>query len=298
MHCLGTAFISLQNGHSNEIYLVFVFNRMNLGIIFLGLSIFMIIFHYTLFPGKITIFWQDFVVVLLNYFCMSSWQYKFCQSKPMALPFAPIDTDAPGYQEIDHFMTEDTASEEREHVPSYLGSGGWGVAVEFPNGHVGKYTSDRNEAQFAQSLIETPLPCFVQIFTVRQVQRSSKSIRDLWIIEMEKVKELSKRSKRIYSASQMRWSIYPQRSGIIDRDTFVQSCIDDSDNPEKDGYISGALWDLFTCLLEYNVIVRDPHSDNVGWNSDNRLVVFDLGLASYASSHSCVNKVSFQVYFG
>jgi len=207
------------------------------------------------------------------------------QSKPMALPFD--DAEIPGgaekgYWDIDGVMNQETADQEKvTRSPEYLGSGAYGLAVEFSNGHIGKYTDDEGEVCFARSLIKKPLLCFVKVFAVKRIQRKTP----LWVIEMEKLQTLDTNERDIFQASRIDFK-YNYRGPKPSREKFVEGCINNLKNPEEDGHLSGAFWDLIDCLSRENIKASDAHARNVGWNYEGKLVILDLGDCSHTASSS------------
>ncbi len=209
----------------------------------------------------------------------------------MALPFRHIrDEHKPGYIDIDQYMMPDTADKEHdERSPEYLGAGSYGIAVEYPSGHVGKYTVEQREITFARYLAQNPIPCFVRVFAVRRVQSKPEL---LWIIEMEKVQVLSKEDKLVYQVATITFNNLLKKDTLTTKENFIQECIRYGEHPEagdiyrgaveqikKDPRIVLSFWDLSVCVRNNDIIMKDMHCNNIGWNSDGRLVAFDFAPA-------------------
>ena len=193
-----------------------------------------------------------------------SWLTRISQSKPMALPFGLPEEYNRGLEVVDRKMTDETANVERETMqPSYLGSGSYGLAANLPSGMVDKYTDDEKEAEIAQQVKNNPLPCLVNVHEVRQIQ----SAPDIWAITVEKVKTLSYFEQEIIEGVYDDWrfpksvqkmkSIYRHQAQLMDDYVALRICLGDN-------RLSG----------------HDAHPENIGYDKEGNLVLFDLGGAT------------------
>lgn len=199
-----------------------------------------------------------------------NWLQKISQSKPMALPFARPEWSEPGLDDIDQIMQEETAAEERKNMqPSYLGSGMFGIAVDLPNGLVGKYTDDIDEATMATYIQDNPMSCVVNIHDIKLIQEEP----ELFMIIMDKIKTLNDTEQAIvynlrsfvpYAKNHLReWQVPEKVQKIRDR-TSNHRVIDDFIDMEK-------------CLKSNNISTQDTHGENIGYDKQWNLVLFDLG---------------------
>lgn len=183
---------------------------------------------------------------------------KFNNSKPMALPARAIGNQptSSGYEKIDEDMDKDTANIEQQIYPDikYLNSGGYGAAYDCKPGVVCKYTNDYHEYVAVLEAMKNPIPCIAKIFNIRKAQ----IFPPIWVIETEKVTILSKDEKYNWDA----W-------------------LREGSEPEsiKYSYLSDAYFKMLYCLQQHDYNTNDMHGDNVGWNDEGELVLFDLGLS-------------------
>jgi hypothetical protein len=191
---------------------------------------------------------------------MKNWMTKLFQSSPRkSKPMPYPDKGRVNLRQIDDYgriiidrtMSEDTARQEENKGVEWQGHGNRGMAYLLPNGNILKYTTDPNEVLSAQSLIQNPIPCVVDIYSVTKIQEgpvilqtfddmfNASNIKGaIWGIEMEKV-------------IPMTWD---ETSEYEDEITAVQECL------VNNGYSTG-----------------DASYRNLGWTKDGNLVLFDLG---------------------
>lgn len=213
-----------------------------------------------------------------------NWLSKLCQSKPMPLPFRgdgirdklPI-RDQKGWDNIDHTMSQETANSEANYGPEFLGSGAHGIATTAPSNTVKKYTTRRSEAAAAKMIMQNPRDHLVKIITVDQIQTSP----NLWSIQMERCKTLNELEKRVINATENGEFNQPR-----DFRKFLNNAIfgkhltpQELDDPNILNHIEllylqfCAVWkDATTIGLGH----PDASANNVGWNSNGDLVLFDL----------------------
>ena len=190
-----------------------------------------------------------------------SWLIRICQSKPMALPFAlPEQRYEDGLNRIDRMMTDETAKSEAETMqPSYLGSGMYGTATNLPSGFAGKYTDDPSEVEIARRVKDNPISCIVNVHNIRQVQRDPI----IFMIIMEKVKVLDAIEKEAIRMLRHDWEKQEEVEGARQTYKNKMQLIDD--------YI-----DLRRCLIANKISGDDAHWENIGYNKQGNLVLFDL----------------------
>ncbi len=211
-----------------------------------------------------------------------SWLRKICQCKPMALPFDRTELperpnytnkDEVGVRVIDKKMRDDTAKKEQENWdPHYLGSGSFGVAVDLGNNIVGKYTEDPYEADMASHIMHKNLPCFPKIFSVDQIQN------DLWRINMERVTPLGNRFDPEL-VPMLRWALETSQNAQI-LENKIDKLLTRFDENEGTMKLVSDYCDMAKCFLANDIKSHDAHEHNVGYTSDGRLVLFDLGLSN------------------
>jgi len=221
---------------------------------------------------------------------MKNWMQKIAQAppKPMALPFRrslPYDPSELelGAHQVDQTMDESTALSEEETFPEmeYLDEGAVGVAYKYDHPTYGniviKYTPDYEEAAAAGLIYKNPLPCFVNIH--------------------EEPKELTAEDGRHV------WRIISEEVQVLDKveTTFVKK-IQRFYHEQKAYPIMNYLWPLaykklYTdykamaeCIEENGFSIDDAHGGNIGYNSEGRLVLFDLG-ESYSTPEKNASKI-------
>lgn len=148
-------------------------------------------------------------------------------------------------------LRKDTVEALKKIYPDlkYIGNGAFGVAYEIPNGNIIKMTDYEAEAKVATKVMKNPNDCCAKVFNVVK-------INNVWFIEIEKIKLLSISEKKI---------LYK----LINNDPI----------PNEDGYYDEFLKkynDMVECLKNITKY-PDIHSNNIGYNKNNKLVLFDLG---------------------
>ncbi len=198
---------------------------------------------------------------------MMNWLQKISQVKPMALPFTVPQSDifSGGVDAIDQEMLQETADQEVDRLnPEFLGSGSMGVAGITPEGLVVKYTAEHDEAHIAQHFMNNPIPCLPIIYEVKRLQQF------LWAITMEKVKLLTNSEEcQVITAlnNQLQYSSSNSLKMIQELTSkypYLEKLVDDYNT-------------MMACLKEHKITPGDLHDDNVGYNKDGNLVLFDLG---------------------
>lgn len=218
---------------------------------------------------------------------MFNWFQKICQTKPMALPAYPASDPKlkgvwKGTGRIDRSMTTETANYVKNRYPqiSWLNEGAYGVAFDCKPGTVCKITDQRTEAQNALKFKLNPNSSVVRIFKVSPIQRNNKS---LWIIEMEKVKTLNIQEQQVYR------EIFKcfERNNLLEWNMSFNACLKEKqlaaehivgENNPLILKITQGIDNLWKNLDEN--LLEDAHHNNVGWNEQGNLVIFDLGTVS------------------
>jgi len=213
--------------------------------------------------------------------------------KPMPMPFTTEDRSG-GTKRIDREMSQQTADQLKKQYPEieFLGAGGIGVAGQSGN-NVIKFTSDEDEAMMAKQLMKINIPCIVKIYSVKKVQEPRKfdsyyNATTIWVIECEKVNtNLTLDQKRL--AGDMNailqiggWSTMPSefiRQGWESKKQYVyEKTI--KEFPQEQQFINDYL-EMRMCLDKNNIIADDAHGDNIGYNKQGKLVLFDLGYSEF-----------------
>ncbi len=190
----------------------------------------------------------------------------------MAVPFMQPEEFGEGFTGIDSIMSTETADEERRTMePSYLGSGAFGIATNLPSGLVGKYTDETSEAELARQVKDNPIPCIVNVYSVRQAQ----VYPEIFMIIMDKVKVLYGIERTVIS--KLRTQIYKRGHGYSPRwkvPTKVKEMKNRYIDHIKliDDYIG-----LQQCLEANDILGDDAHGKNIGYDKQGNLVLFDLG---------------------
>jgi len=126
----------------------------------------------------------------------------------------------------------------------------------------------------AMSFIGQDVPCIVKIFSVKQVQvekEQQPSRSHIWAIEMEKVKtNLSNYQKLIANGlNSLSHSTFDEDRNYF-RNLYIKRY------PEETRFIDEYLRMRF-CLIQHNIFTYETHGNNIGYNSNGDLVLFDLG---------------------
>ena len=206
--------------------------------------------------------------------------FKTAQAKPLPLPF-PTDElvfDEPnsrgvgGLKYIDRIMSEETAKQQKEEFdPTYLGSGTAGLVVNLPGNKVGKYTRDRQEAEFAKKLIKNPLHCFVKVFEVREIQPK------LWMIISEKVRPLTDEFEQVIALRLRSVSKYKNMQDTYEKEKQFINDMFTQDQSEPYLLFLEKHFQMMSCLQKNNIYTQEAHEYNLGYTDDGRLVILDLG---------------------
>lgn len=149
----------------------------------------------------------------------------------------------------------------------YIGSGANGIAYETGNGTVLKMTKFWNEYYVAKNLIEKPVNCIVKIYKVH-------NIIGVYFIEMEKTKVLDQDLKNAVDDFYGKlWSRTKSLDEILneinDRYTIIGN--------KQQLKVINDYYNLIKCLRYYGYLTDDTHGENVGYNNEGKLVLFDLG---------------------
>lgn len=179
-----------------------------------------------------------------------NWYKLYKQAEPLPVDIPPEEGwQHIGAQEIYRDMNMDTVREEFKKRPgaTYLGSGSGGVALEIGNNRVIKYTQKEWEANAAEALIgNTRLPV-AKVYSVSRIQ----SDPNIWAIEMEKVKPYTQFVSQENDPMAMNDERFDYGKWRMDSKQLME--------------------DLFEAGLSWDVNQR-----NVGYNSEGKLVLFDL----------------------
>lgn len=192
-----------------------------------------------------------------------SWIHKINQFKPLPLPFKdPPTIDSRGLLRMDQLMTPETAYRKRKSNPQYLGSGGYGMAYtkEDEPGFVFKLTRDILEVMQARKRINHPIPCVVKIYSVEHYQKNPDP--DIWEIKAEHVTPLDNEQSNV-----------------------VKQCLQDDFKINMRSLSSKGLKTcldfakLFKCLNSHGFFIYDLAPRNIGYDDEEEMVLFDLGLS-------------------
>lgn len=195
----------------------------------------------------------------------------------MPLPFErPIDKyPGGGYYNIDRIMSEETAEKEKlhRHKPEYLGSGSFGVAAIDPKTNsVVKYSAERNEYEIAKFLFHNPCPCFVKILEEPTIIQSTG--KPVYSIVTEKVRELFESEEdKIYLMNLRELAERRPENYLREYENKLMKY------PENE-FIIKKHQELYECLQQNGYYCEDVHGGNIGFNSQGKLVILDLGLVS------------------
>lgn len=186
----------------------------------------------------------------------------------------PIDiTDDQGYggiRRIDNLMNQDIADQQRDQWnPSFEGYGMNGLAVRLNNGHIGKYTTDKNEVDIASYQISNNISCLVNIYEIHTIND------ELWMIEMELLKTLNETEMKIIDDVLMSLELLIDTSENIENlneDTY-QMLVDRAPSQP----VFGKYLQLYRCLMDNGFSQADIHPGNIGYDDTGKLKLFDLG---------------------
>ena len=201
-----------------------------------------------------------------------SW-FKLAQPKPLPLPVENANFNSGGTLSIDETMTEPTAKRERRKRPaSYLGAGSSGLAVDLGDDKAAKYTTQQREAEMAEHFKSSPCPCVANIHHVEQIQHDPR----LWVIVMDKLREANKEEQQIiyYMSCQ-------QDSSLESIHEYAKKM--KRSYPEHVSFIDKCE-EFLTCIKECNVGDYDYGGNNIAFDKNNNLRLFDLG-GSYLTPH-------------
>jgi hypothetical protein len=193
---------------------------------------------------------------------MSNWYIKLAMPLPPAKGYPkPLANGKHngGLGDLDHRMDEDEAESISKQYPSmkYLGHGVDGVAYthKVPNSVI-KITNSYEEADVAMQIMNDPVPCCVRVFNVQENQSTT------WTIEVEKVQPLAPAEKLLFGRLFLKYKGKPVEINLKD--------------PETQKF--AIHWKrLVSCLKQNNLSAEDAHANNIGWNKEGVLVLFDLG---------------------
>ncbi|KKN50718.1 hypothetical protein LCGC14_0629790 [marine sediment metagenome] len=140
--------------------------------------------------------------------------FYFCEDKTKAMPI-PFEGTIPNIHEEDRTgawslgrdMPEELAETEEKRSPqmTWLGHGNRGVAYDLGNDTVLKYTSEISEIYAAKRLMENPIPCTVDVYSVEQLPTS-----DIYALVLEKVQPMKEETASTY------FEDIPEVSELID----------------------------------------------------------------------------------
>ena len=169
----------------------------------------------------------------------------------------------------------------------YLGHGENGVAFENSNGTVVKVTSDPGEVENAKRLIDAPQKGFVKVYSVNVLQ----SDPPLWVLETEKVDDLTPEEKQIMTL------LFPDTPTLVDNPESEFAEVESNrtrgvknyryyqmklitfykDAGPKEFALLKKLYKSYVNLARGLEMVSDVHIENLGWNNRGEMVILDLG---------------------
>lgn len=213
-----------------------------------------------------------------------NWLNKITQSKPMAMPIPDPGEHIrnTGWEVIDNRMTLETADEEIDQYPdlSYLGSGSNGVVVDLGYNMVGKYTNEEHEVFQAERAKKHRPSCIVNIHEIRKVQGPPYS---LWMIIMDRIRTLDTVEKKLYAF----FSSFGSQNGPLTIERIRDGGFNLGRPVSANGQLTQfgeqvkhllSLHKKFMKCLELNGFRADEaHEENVGFDKNSNLVLFDLG---------------------
>lgn len=225
----------------------------------------------------------------------SKWNYIYSQ-KAMPLPFdedVSNESDS-GSLIIDEHMSQESADKiKQKHNPNFLGQGNMGVAMmgQNPN-HVLKITKDFDEFFVANLQMKKNFPFLVKVYSIEQVQDDP----EMWLIEMDKVQTLDE--WQILLNMSLRYMImFPDDEQSLGFDQVYQETINEIKTDEEMKikahivfeHSESEIMDFarksynLQMALMHNGPIRtmDGHGKNIGFTTDGRLVLFDLGRSEY-----------------
>lgn len=162
-----------------------------------------------------------------------------------------------------------------------IGAGAYGIAYDIGNNKVLKLLNNRLEIITAAKLKTMNLERVVKIYDIINIgkqYRKDDEIVSLWGVITEKVKTLDEYDETLFDEI-MNGSIEIVKDDLqivekLDSDMLTIDFYDLSDHHQHLVLETVSLLDF---LMRHKITPIDLHSKNVGWNSNNKLVVLDLG---------------------
>lgn len=208
----------------------------------------------------------------------------------MPLPFRDKVKLRSTEREYDRDFSEETAGQEELELgqeADYLGSGVFNI-VYHSGDVVTKYTKYEDEAEIYRKQFEQNYPCLIKVLEapVKIQERRvlpSYTGSQLWRIRMEKATPLTDRNKNlaVWCCNSTRHMLDERieritGSGIVQ--DVVQN-INEAHGPvnEFDYGFLGQYGQLVEELVSFGFSPEEAHADNIGYNKEGKLVLFDLG---------------------
>lgn len=216
-----------------------------------------------------------------------NWLQKICQ-KSMPVPFDKSPEVEHGFYEypqgfsnIDEIMTQETADQQRsQHQPEYLGAGDHGLAV-IPHSDpdkVIKYTDRTDEVRVAMRQQRDQFPYLAKVYSVDVVQDDPR----IWAITIEKVKKLEPWQRSLVLAFDHVMD-HDFEQEFYDMTKYYSNLVHDilQKHPESKAFLK-EYFDLNQMTIEGPEFHSEDVSDeNIGINSEGKLVLFDFGYGSW-----------------
>ena len=211
--------------------------------------------------------------------------YKKAMPLPVTLPVeVPIEL---GIKRYDKRISEETAKSEREKYPNmkYLGYGCFGVAMDIGDNKVLKYVEQKEAATAAMLQGFKGKYPTVKIYDIIEVQKEINNenvhVTAVWAIITEKLKKLP-----VNISAQ--WYRFINKIVKLVENNEEDKLTDDQKDDlileyadrfhvnqnEAEYYVNEA--ENLTTLREVG-LAYDMHDENVGINSEGRIVLLDLG---------------------
>jgi hypothetical protein len=226
---------------------------------------------------------------------MSWWKRpKLAMPLPAADNYPQDRINMPGttLRQMDLDITQDTANNVSKQHPdlSFIDNGQYGAAYTTSNPNtVVKITRDRTEFIAAQRLMKTPSPCIVGVKSAVEIQGPNEYDPDTehyYKLELERVQPLSKQDRGVvdelvyYVAygriKTLEYILKQKVAGMEWRDP----------PPTQEQYATmtqnitrlyGPYQQMLNCINAAGFSPNDCHGNNVGWTTDGRMVLLDLG---------------------
>lgn len=201
-----------------------------------------------------------------------SWLTKISQTKSMPLPFGrqqniPIypSSGPTGTLRLDDKMSLDEAVQEEGRHPNMqnIGQGNFGTAYHDPDIQlVIKYTRSKDEFRNALKLTDLKIPCVAKIVSALPINDN------VFKITMEKTTEIEGEKRDIVNV------LYESIDMSFEdlRDIFPYAKLNEEKKQLVNDYI-----EMLHCLRGHGIDTYDTHAGNIGYTTDGRLVLFDVG---------------------